>query len=503
MDQVHVIRHMVLVEGRSIRKTAKDLGVSRNTVRRYLKASEPIREEPRRRVRPVSDAVAPKIEQILDDWDARSTRKQRVTGTRLHRELRKQEFEVGLTTVRAYLREKRRQEAEVYIPLVYRPGEVAQVDFFEVTVEVEGRRLKAWMFLIYLMYSGRTFARLYERCDQVSFLDGHVRAFAHLGAIPWRLVYDNLTPAVKKIIRGDRDLTGRFQALVSHYLFEPCFARPGEGHDKGGVEGRGKGVRLAHLVPIPRGSSLDAISLVLQADLDQECQWKRDAAGRTVAERFDQEAQRMRPLPTRPFDPSRVVCVRISSSAKVQIEGAWYSVPSTWASQDATAYVGVDSIRLSWREEETVCERARKGDKQIRNRHYLPELARKPQAVRQVAPELIRELGKPYDQLWPYCSKTRSRLTSQRLYRSTAPGSSLVESGLARRISECAGSYSHGNSLSRSSLAGSTSTSRRRLIICARRIESSRSSSAGSDSGSPTTSDGGSRPRARRSAGKP
>ena len=47
MDQVHVIRHKVLVEGQSIRKTAKDLGVSRNTVRRYLKLSEPIREDAR------------------------------------------------------------------------------------------------------------------------------------------------------------------------------------------------------------------------------------------------------------------------------------------------------------------------------------------------------------------------------------------------------------------------------------------------------------------------
>ena len=46
MDQVHVIRHKVLVEGRSIRKTAKELGVSRNTVRRYLKISEPVHEEP-------------------------------------------------------------------------------------------------------------------------------------------------------------------------------------------------------------------------------------------------------------------------------------------------------------------------------------------------------------------------------------------------------------------------------------------------------------------------
>ena len=414
MDQVHVIRHKVLVEGLSIRKTAKDLGFSRNTVRRYLKLSEPLREESSRRVRPVTEAAGPKIEQILKDWEARTTRKQRVTGTRLHRELRKQDVEVGLTTVRAYLREKRRQEAEVFVPLIYRPGEVAQVDFFEVTVDIEGRRIKAWMFLIYLMYSGRTFSWLYERCDQVSFFDGHVRAFAHLGGIPWRLVYDNLTSAVKKIVRGERDLNGRFRALVSHYLFEPCFARPGEGHDKGGVESRGKGVRLAHLVPIPCGSSLDAISSELQADLDRESQWKRDVAGRTVAERFDQEALRLRPLPARPFDPSRVVCVQVSSSSKVQIESAEYSTPSTWANQDATAYVGVNSIRLSRQDEEVVFDRACKGGKQIRYRHYLPELARKPQAVRQVAVELIRELGEPYDRLWKLLVETHGEKQAAR-----------------------------------------------------------------------------------------
>jgi hypothetical protein len=98
----------------------------------------------------------------------------------------------------------------------------------------------------------------------------------------------------------------------------------------------------------------------------------------------------------------------------VQIEGAWYSVPSTWASQDATAYVGVDSIRLSWREEEIICERARKGDKQIRYRHYLPELARKPQAVRQVAPDLIRELGEPYERLWNLLVETHGERQAAR-----------------------------------------------------------------------------------------
>ena len=108
-----------------------------------------------------------------------------------------------------------------------------------------GTRRKAWQFLMRLMYSGRDFAWLYDRCDQLSFLDGHVRAFEYFGKVPHRSIYDNLSPAVARVTFPRRRLTERFTALVSHYLFEPCFARVGEGHDKGGVEGRGNAVRPA------------------------------------------------------------------------------------------------------------------------------------------------------------------------------------------------------------------------------------------------------------------
>ena len=72
----------------------------------------------------------------------------------------------------------------------------------------------------------------------MSLLDGHVRAFEHFGRGPHRIGYDNLRAAVRGTLVGsERQLTARFAACASHYLFEPCFARPREGHDKGGVEG--------------------------------------------------------------------------------------------------------------------------------------------------------------------------------------------------------------------------------------------------------------------------
>jgi len=431
MDQVHVIRHKVLVEGRSIRSVAKEMGISRNTVSKYLKLSEPKRVVSRPKPSPLMRTVAPRIEELLEEWQGRTTPKQRITGTRIHRQLVEEGYQVGITTVRDYLRERRRQRAEVFVPLVHRPGEGAQVDFFEVTVEEGGELRKAWKFVMRLMYSGRDFVWLYERCDQLSFLDAHVRAFEYLGGVPERIVYDNLSAAVKKIVGSERELTERFMALVSHYLFEPCFARPGEGHDKGGVEARGKGIRLTHLTPIPKGATLSEISEVLLREIELAFVEERG---------FAEERRRLKPLPERPFEARRVELVSVSRRSTVRIEGATYSVPSHWASLRATAYVGVEDVRIHCSGQSETYPKERKGAKKIRYRHYLSELARKPQAVRQVAPELVRELGEPYGRLWEmlverYGAKEASRVLTRILGALVDHGEGAVAGALEAALS--------------------------------------------------------------------
>ncbi len=190
MDHVVLIRHKVLQEKKSQRSVAEELGISRNTVKKYLENSEPIRVEKNSRPKPVLEKVAPRIEELLEEWKTKTTPKQRVTGAKVHQVLREEGYDVGLTTVRAYLAEKKRAAAEVFIPLVHRPGDEAQVDFFEVTVEVNGACKKVWKFVMRLMYAGWDFTWLYERCDQVSFLDGHVRAFSYFNGSPARCIYE-------------------------------------------------------------------------------------------------------------------------------------------------------------------------------------------------------------------------------------------------------------------------------------------------------------------------
>ncbi len=169
MDQVHVIRHKVLVEKVPARQVAREMGVSRNTVRRYVEGAPPGVRKAVARPRPVYDAVVGRMEQLLTRSSAWTGGKQRLTAMRLHELLRGEGFSVGASLVRDYVREWKRRRQEVFVPLVYRPGDLGEIDFFEVLVDVAGQRQKAHLFLMRPMFSGRDFAWLFPRQDQVCF----------------------------------------------------------------------------------------------------------------------------------------------------------------------------------------------------------------------------------------------------------------------------------------------------------------------------------------------
>ena len=400
MDPVHAIRWKFHREGISQREIARQLGCSRNTVKKYVTQAEPAYRRTKKHTAPIRDKAERLIATILKEWEDAETPKQRVTGDRLHAELVARGCQAGITTVRKIFKERRRQDAEVFVPLVHRPGDEVQVDFFEVTVEVGGERRKAWMFVMRLMFSKRDFAWLYDGCTQLAFLDGHVRAFEHFGAVPSRAIYDNLTAAVKKVVLGGRELTEPMNSICNHYLYEPCFARVGRGNDKGGVEARGKGIRYQSLTPIPVGESLAEISKNLMDKLEAKFAQSSAEDGTPLRQLFAQELALMRPLPMAAFPVQEVRVVSVSKCSVAKVKGVAYSLPSTWARLSAMAYVGLETVEFRWQDRRVLRERGRKGQQCIRYTDYLKELAVKPQAVRQVATKLVGELGEPYGRLW-------------------------------------------------------------------------------------------------------
>ena len=130
MDEVTTIRHRVLVQGISRRAAAKEMGVSRNTVRRYLRGSPVGLRKKTPRPKPALSAAQARMDTLLAEAPKWTGGKQRLTATRLWRMLAAEGVRIGVTLVKDYVHEWKRQRAEVFVPLVYRPGELGEVDFF-------------------------------------------------------------------------------------------------------------------------------------------------------------------------------------------------------------------------------------------------------------------------------------------------------------------------------------------------------------------------------------
>lgn len=264
--------------------TAQKFSVHRRMVRQAIESAVPPERKRPVRSRPKLERAREFIDRVLVE-DQRAPRKQRHTAHRIYERLRAELPEVAVAerTVRQYVQERREHLAltarEVFVPQAYAPGVEAQVDWYEATVEVAGERRVVQVFCMRAMASGAAYHRAYPRATQQAFLDAHGHAFSYFGGVFHRLRYDNLTSAVKKILRGSRrEETTRFILFRSHYRYEASFCTPARGNEKGGVESEVGRFRRNHLVPVPRCASFDD----LNARLDQAC--RRDEA-RRVAER--------------------------------------------------------------------------------------------------------------------------------------------------------------------------------------------------------------------------
>ena len=301
--------------GSSIRELAVRHHVHRRTVRQAVASAVP---PPRKAYPPRRRPALGPYTQVIDEWlvaDREVPRKQRHTARRIWQRLVAEHGAgVAEVTVSRYVARRRAglglEQVQVMVPQAHAPGAEAEVDFGEFHAVVAGVLAKLWMFVLRLSCSGRAFYVAFATQAQEAFLEGHVLALEYFGAVPGRVRYDNLKPAVIRVLRGrDRAESERFIALRSHYGFDSFFCAPGpEGaHEKGGVEGEIGRFRRRHLVPVPAVASLAALNqLIAAAGMVDD---GRVITGRsvTIAAAFADEQLAMAPLPAEPFDPARLL----------------------------------------------------------------------------------------------------------------------------------------------------------------------------------------------------
>lgn len=389
-------------DGLSQRELARRFNVDRKTVSKILKHVTPPgyqRSKPPRR--PKLDPFIAIIDQILlDDKDC--PKKQRHTAKRIFERLRDEHgFEGGITIVTDYVREKKRQTKEVFVPLSHAPGQ-AQVDFGEAWAIIDGVKLKVHYFALDLPHSDACFVKAYPRETTEAFCDGHVSAFAFFGGVPRSIVYDNTTIAVAKIKRdGERVRTETFAKLQSHYLFKDRFGRPAKGNDKGKVEGLVGYVRRNYLVPIPRFESFDALNVWLEEQCLKRQGDQLRGHAETIEERLVRDLDALMDLPAIPYDACEKVSTRANSVSMVRYRNNDYSVPVAYAHHDVQVRGYVHEVTVGCGSE-IIARHKRsyeKADLVFDPMHYLPLLEQKVGALDQAAPLKGWNLPKEFETL--------------------------------------------------------------------------------------------------------
>ena len=396
MEILGKIRRMHYRDKLSLHEITKRTGLSRNTVRKWLRqpkeAGEPkyVRDKKASKLAPYHAAIVQAIKA-----DAHRSRQNRRTAKALLAQIRADGYAGGYSQLTAFIREWKACEGKAqaaFVPLTFGLGEAFQFDWSEEGLVIGGIYRKIQVSHMKLCASRAFWLVAYPSQGHEMLFDAHTRSFAALGGIPRRGIYDNMKTAVDKVNKGKgRIVNARFAVMCAHYLFDPDFCNVASGWEKGIIE---KNVQDSRRRIWQEAQNRKFGSFAeLNAWLGEQCRalWSElrhpEHKAFCLAEMLEQERADMMPMST-PFDGYVEKPARVSSTCLVTVQRNRYSVPCELAGQmvstrlypDKVSVVANDTVVAS---HERLFER-----EQVRYdwQHYLPLVERKPGALRNGAP---------------------------------------------------------------------------------------------------------------------
>jgi transposase len=394
VETIGRIRREHLRQGKSIKEIARDLKISRNTVRRVLRSgSTEFSYEREVQPRPKLGRWKAEIDRLLTA-NATSPARERLTLIRVFEELRTLGYEGGYDAVRRYARNWSREHASAtapaYVPLSFAPGEAYQFDWSHEIVVLNSVTVTVKVAHVRLCHSRMMFVRAYPRETQEMVFDAHERAFAFFRGACARGIYDNMKTAVDTIFVGkDRQYNRRFLQMCSHHLVEPVACTPASGWEKGQVENQVGLIRERFFTPRLRCKTYDELNAWL---LDKCITYAKahphpERPELTIWEVFEEERPKLIPHRGR-FDGFHALPASVSKTCLVRFDNNKYSVNAKAVGRPVEIHAYADRIVIR-QDGIAVAEHARAygRDKTIYDPwHYVPVLVRKPGALRNGAP---------------------------------------------------------------------------------------------------------------------
>ena len=377
----------------SIKAVSRATGISVPTVRMIIKSEEVLEATYKRSVQqyPKLGGYRETLEKLLRE--NRFAKPQR-NGKMLFEELKALGYGGSYSAVNRYIsvwKERTSEEdVDACIPLCFAPGEAFQFDWSTENVILNDEVVSVKVAHFTLCYSGKKFTYIYPNETQEMVFDAHVRAFEFFNGTPLRGIYDNMTTAVKKILKGkEREWNPRFERLCAHYRIEPTACTPGRGNEKGRIERQVRIDREQFFTHMPKGSSLQELNDRLLSQLIHYNTTHKHPKykDKTLEEVFAQESSFLIPSPVL-FDGCKETTIKVSNTCLAMFDRNSYSVQCRYAGKIVQCKSYADRLVFIYEGKEIGqhVRRFTKGGAYYDWHHYLPVLAHKPGALRNGAP---------------------------------------------------------------------------------------------------------------------
>jgi transposase len=396
MEMLGRIRRMYLRDKVSLHEIARRTGLSRNTVRSWLRTAQEVREPVYKRVPGFSklSGHVVELERALKA-DAQRPKQDRRTARALFAQIKASGYAGGYTRVTDFIRAWRADTGKgikAFVPLRFELGEAFQFDWSEEGLVVGGIYHRMQVSHMKLCASRAFWLVAYPSQGHEMLFDAHTRSFAALGGVARRGIYDNMKTAVDKVQRGKRrTVNARFAVMCAHYLFDADFCNVASGWEKGVVEKNVQDSRRRIWIDAAKikfGSFAE-----LNAWLAQRCRELWDEVRHpehtqfSVAEMLEQERAELMPMPTA-FDGYVERSAKVSSTCLVAVARNRYSVPCELAGQRVSTRLYPGRVEIA-HDEMIVARHERQPNRgQICYdwQHYIALIQRKPGALRNGAP---------------------------------------------------------------------------------------------------------------------
>jgi transposase len=333
-------------QGVSISAIARQVGLDRKTVRRYIgQGLEPPTYGPRQPRISQLQAFEPYLRERLAAFP-------QLTGRRLHRELRDLGYSGGYTILTELLREIRPVEVSAYeVRFETPPGRQAQVDFAHfrtVFTDEPGVERIIWLFSMVLGHSRMLWGRFVLHQDLQTLLRCHTAAFEALGGVPEQILYDRMRTVFN---REDPDTSHivynrTLLAFARHYGYLPKACKAYRAKTKGKVERPFRYIREDFFLG-RTFRNLDNLNAQFRQWLDQVANARTHATTkRVVAEHFAEERPALQPLTAGAFQAVLRLERRITRDGMVSVDGNLYSVPNSARRRTVEVHSTADEVRI-------------------------------------------------------------------------------------------------------------------------------------------------------------